>query len=763
MSLWNPFAFTPTGQAVAPVAPPALRVMDGQATAQQLAHAQDAFYRFCASARLSAVPNPTEIGALPDGSRYRITTVGVQTIMQLWPVDAGADVNEDRGILVAVSFGGSPTGNPVFYTPKLTSSGKVVWGARALRPGEALLPFPAPVPSLYSPLSEAATRGTDYLLRLRSNTPVSYGVQRFVEKGAVFVSQLPPGNKAVYFYPNQLSQGFDPFFYNAATNDGGPVFVGNAKPPIVARDLVINSTPIPMGSLDGFLVNGNVALALSSTQPKVAAALINVDAPAVARPWGGLPPPGAPGHAPAYIDAWFAPMYPVTLRPSFYGGIAISNAVVAEQKLARSGPQPTKVAEFSVNSAGTSVALSTYDELVDADEDVVPPNAKIVLKNGLDGAVNYRFSSGPGGRELEVPVRATTVNGVVGTHVDTMEAFYETYIGSYSRKEEQRFTRRSIKQLMYNRTNGALHVVDEVSELSYEAVHTADVHYESHGRPRAYGFSQNAHQFTAFREFTRTLRDNGVSVLQTVHVRAEETQDCTDSWAAHGFDITSSASVSVSVHNKNLVQYDPTIGMLCYIEEVVEYATTPTREYHGNSSGVSDVVGDRGVLPVPNIWLVVEISGVPLRRIPIKIKDDARPTKKAEAAMRYVAAAGATPEGADVAFQAGWINDASTFVRGDALDQENVPSGVRVEGPNYYWGGATYSRCAVPCMSDAFPFISAYAADPIAPAGVLRVELDDETYTPSDPFTFLVSANGVVDGQDVFPVTPARGATVVPV
>ena len=38
MSLWNPYAFTPTGRAMAPVAPPALRVIDGQATAQQLAH-----------------------------------------------------------------------------------------------------------------------------------------------------------------------------------------------------------------------------------------------------------------------------------------------------------------------------------------------------------------------------------------------------------------------------------------------------------------------------------------------------------------------------------------------------------------------------------------------------------------------------------------------------------------------------------------------------------------------------------------------------
>ena len=90
MSIWNPFAFTPTGQPVAPVAPPALRVMGEPATAQQLTHAQDAFYRFCASARLSAVPNPTETGRLPDGTRYRIVTVGAQTTMEIWPGKAAA-------------------------------------------------------------------------------------------------------------------------------------------------------------------------------------------------------------------------------------------------------------------------------------------------------------------------------------------------------------------------------------------------------------------------------------------------------------------------------------------------------------------------------------------------------------------------------------------------------------------------------------------------------------------------------------------------
>lgn len=100
MSLWNPYAFTPTGQPVAPVAPPALRVIDGEATAQQLTMAQQAFVQFSERARLSVVPNPVEMGRLPDGTPYKIIDVaGVRTMM-IWPSNG-----EERrsGVVIALS------------------------------------------------------------------------------------------------------------------------------------------------------------------------------------------------------------------------------------------------------------------------------------------------------------------------------------------------------------------------------------------------------------------------------------------------------------------------------------------------------------------------------------------------------------------------------------------------------------------------------------------------------------------------------------
>jgi len=98
MSLWNPHVCTPTGLMLPQTAPPALRIIEGEATADQLAAAQQAFYKFCMHSRLSAVPNPTEIGRLPDGSRYRITDIAGVRTMELWLED-----DTRSGIVIAFS------------------------------------------------------------------------------------------------------------------------------------------------------------------------------------------------------------------------------------------------------------------------------------------------------------------------------------------------------------------------------------------------------------------------------------------------------------------------------------------------------------------------------------------------------------------------------------------------------------------------------------------------------------------------------------
>lgn len=97
--IWNPYVFTPLGNHIVGEAPPALRVMGGmQATAGQLSHAQQRFVQFVMQTRLSTVPNPTEVGRLPDGTQYRIVKLGPQTTMEIWP--AGTESTGDSGVLV---------------------------------------------------------------------------------------------------------------------------------------------------------------------------------------------------------------------------------------------------------------------------------------------------------------------------------------------------------------------------------------------------------------------------------------------------------------------------------------------------------------------------------------------------------------------------------------------------------------------------------------------------------------------------------------
>lgn len=88
--IWNPYASTIHGQpAQLGAAPPVLRVIGGEATAEQLGMAQATFARFCATARTSAAANPSEVGELPDGSPYRIWVAGVSAYMTIRVSQAG--------------------------------------------------------------------------------------------------------------------------------------------------------------------------------------------------------------------------------------------------------------------------------------------------------------------------------------------------------------------------------------------------------------------------------------------------------------------------------------------------------------------------------------------------------------------------------------------------------------------------------------------------------------------------------------------------
>ena len=90
--IYDPFAFDLLGLPKPAKAPAALRVLgDGSLTDAQLLLAQQAFYRFCETARLSTVPNPVEVGRLSDGTPYKIIDVTGNRVMLVWPQGDEAD------------------------------------------------------------------------------------------------------------------------------------------------------------------------------------------------------------------------------------------------------------------------------------------------------------------------------------------------------------------------------------------------------------------------------------------------------------------------------------------------------------------------------------------------------------------------------------------------------------------------------------------------------------------------------------------------
>ena len=97
--IWNPLAFDIFGNPNPIVAPPQLRVQGGTLTEVQALSAQNVFAKFCNSARLSSVPNPTKYGQLPDGSQYKIVDVAGNRTMLVWASEGDGGSEEGGGMI----------------------------------------------------------------------------------------------------------------------------------------------------------------------------------------------------------------------------------------------------------------------------------------------------------------------------------------------------------------------------------------------------------------------------------------------------------------------------------------------------------------------------------------------------------------------------------------------------------------------------------------------------------------------------------------
>ncbi|GEM_PF-5214131 len=83
--LTNPYAFTITGAPVFGQPAPELRAEGAPMSQEQIGMARNVYQRFVDDLRVSALPFHAAAGQLPDGSLYRITAMGGQRIVQVWP------------------------------------------------------------------------------------------------------------------------------------------------------------------------------------------------------------------------------------------------------------------------------------------------------------------------------------------------------------------------------------------------------------------------------------------------------------------------------------------------------------------------------------------------------------------------------------------------------------------------------------------------------------------------------------------------------
>lgn len=149
MSILNPYAFTPFGQPAAPTVS-ALRAIGAPASVAQLAAARKVFGSFCAQTRLSAAPNQTAIGRLPDGTRYRIVVVGAMTTMTMWPVAPSGYTELQSGIWFRAEEGpaAGTENRSRIYTVQIPARGKLLVNRKKKGGGSssvwALVPFPDP-------------------------------------------------------------------------------------------------------------------------------------------------------------------------------------------------------------------------------------------------------------------------------------------------------------------------------------------------------------------------------------------------------------------------------------------------------------------------------------------------------------------------------------------------------------------------------------------------------------------------------------------
>lgn len=625
-NIWNPFAFGVTGQPMAPQTQ-ALRVYGAEPSKEQLAMAQQTFAKFCMTARLSAVPNPMEQGFLPDGSKYRIVTVGNVRIMEV-RVEAGEGDELFCGIYIdrTVLIGGVPTPAPIFLTVDgafgLPGSN---WKAEAVVRKHG--PSGGPVPSAngrphFASKSWHSPSGTEYYVQENGFDAVERG------GGSVLSFGTSPNNTHLAVLTVHGVKSFCFIYRDGSSATLAYADAFDTKGATAPRPLVFNKT-MPMHSVPAPTSSAVHTLESVVTSPAGDQALVTQTA---------YDPSKYPPVPTGTIGEWHE--YPtIEIQYSYGSGLY-------ERRFRWFGDeQSVKVLSLAFDGTSWSVGPTVHSS------DGATCDPKTLWRMGSFGT-RTRNGGGFRGKVLAYPtateyippafcsVRGSVLSDVVVLSVQGPHSYLEeNELDAPFRLESDDQLNLTGAWLGYDDTP---YVVEVSREAAWRMTSTGSTDYKEYRNFLCAGPDGDMHWFggntsserTEISDFLRkrtrkTVARVGLDSLVLMDELSEEvgtttetqTIDLRGSVRAETATVDASAALSIAYEQRRLLMADPQFRMLCFVEAEFSFSrggsVQRTNTYNPTTDEIDTVItgGDSAAAPAPPTgYLVVTLAGVEVFR-----------------------------------------------------------------------------------------------------------------------------------------------------
>ena len=738
--------------------------------------AQTAFYKFCASTRLSAAPNPTEIGRLQDGSEYRITTIGVATTMVLHPVGG---TSEDSGSGVYIRVATETPGVSAQYL--LKPSGRIAEPVRpwAVKPitGDYLFAVPDPpvAPGFYTnPISTVdiswhARTGKNYLVGrhpdiLRKGSLVATNAITTIVREAVV-----DGEKAFYGI-DKTSAGVFCVKYAAAPFALDQEVTGGVY-------LLEDSRYLVRAAADTDEYSEFIHFVRLNHAGDKMLMVVTYYSPPEPFPFPPFPDPrvdsqGRHSHSGVvYQRGGYEPTRGVTrmVAELSYRGVgdrsvehvieeyALENGIWSRTGIDRSGHiygacTPTTLranahspTNFSVSTSGALVVARTP----------IPPAIEITTSTPNSFSVRWQ-------------------QGGTATLSAWSEAVFDEYpVFSRFTQDGGVVTISTWGNTEY-RKEGTLNLVSDQYRATVDGRIVSE--YQTKTKTGAYSQRRRTEEGLVLGSMRMTTYKADVTVSGSF----SEQGDCSVYWKEHplwAISATGSRTIAVVAEHRHLIAYEPFLDLVCYVERTFSYSNTFSTTFQktedmefgetGYTGAVKTFGGDDCFLPDAEndtSYFVLECRGS-TTRIQLPISGAVAAAEDADAAAYSERLARIPwldtpfkpvgPRPGDPAPSAGYTELMRENIARGGLAEDQQVSG-RSDLQIFLDENATHAFGAMEPSARAGQ--TKYAADPKTGGAVLWVDL---RYFGADPVAFAIDKAGARPIESVLPGISAADITVV--